>query len=90
VLAQQEKYDDALKMLAVPKDSAFEPHFHDVRGDVYYALGRTDEARAEYEAALQGDQSGLGDQAFLRAKLAELSGGPVPEATAEAAAPAAN
>lgn len=90
VLAQQEKYDDALKVLAVPKDSAFEPQFHEVRGDVYYAMGRPDEARAEYEAALKGDQSGAGDQAFLRAKLAELSGGVVPEAMAEPAAPAMN
>jgi predicted negative regulator of RcsB-dependent stress response len=91
VLAQEEKYDDALKVLAVPKDSAFEQRFHDVRGDVYYAMGRLDEARAEYEAALKGDESLGGDQAYLRAKLAELPGGAAPPpATAAAAAPAAD
>lgn len=86
VLAQEEKYDEALKVLAMPKDSAFERHFREVRGDVYYAMNRFDEARAEYEAALKSDQSGAGDQAFLQAKLAELPVG-TPPAAAAAAAP---
>ena len=86
ILAQEEKYDEALKVLTAPKGSAFEPLAHDVRGDVFYAMGLLDEARAEYEAALKGDESGVADQPFLRAKLAELAAGAAPEA----AAPAAN
>ena len=86
VLAQEEKYDDALKVLKEPKDSAFEPQFHDVRGDVYYAMKRFDDARAEYEAALKVDPSIAGDQGFLRAKLAEL---PASAPPAAAAAPVA-
>lgn len=86
VLAQLEKYDEALKVLAVPKDSAFELHFREVRGDVYYAMKRFDEARAEYQAALRSDQSGAGDQAFLQAKLAELPGSTPPAAAAGPAA----
>ncbi len=90
VLGQEDKYDDALKVLAVPKDSAFEPQFHEVRGDVYYAMKRFDEARSEYEAALQADPSVAGDQAFLRAKLAELPGPAPPPAAANPLPGAAN
>ena len=78
VLSQEGKYDDALKVLTDPGDSAFGPRFHEVRGDVYYGMGRLDEARAEYEAALRGDPSAVGDVAFLQAKLAEISGGAAP------------
>jgi predicted negative regulator of RcsB-dependent stress response len=85
VLAQEEKYEDALKVLSDPGDSAFGPRFHEVRGDIYYAMGRPDEARAEYEAALRGDPTAVGDPAFLQAKLAELAGSAAPAA---AAAPA--
>jgi predicted negative regulator of RcsB-dependent stress response len=80
VLAQEEKYDEALNVLTDPGDSAFGPRFHEVRGDIYYAMGRMDEARAEYEAALEGDPSAVGDPAFLQAKLAQLSGSGPPAA----------
>lgn len=74
VLVQQEKYDEALKLLVVPRDSAFAPRYNEVRGDAYYAMGRLDEARVEYEAALKGVEIGVIDQAFVQAKLDELAG----------------
>lgn len=74
VLIQQEKYDEALKVLAPPQDSAFQPRFHEARGDAYYAMGRNEDARREYQAALKGVEEGLMDPAFLQAKLDEVGG----------------
>jgi predicted negative regulator of RcsB-dependent stress response len=74
VLASQEKYDEALKVLAVPKDSAFAQRYHEVRGDTYYLMGKLAEARTEYEAAIKGEQIGAVDPAFVQAKLDELAG----------------
>lgn len=74
VLLQQEKYDDALKTLVDPKDSAFAARYHEVRGDAYYAMNRLEEARAEYEAALKGVEAGVIDQAFVQAKLEQVTG----------------
>jgi predicted negative regulator of RcsB-dependent stress response len=73
VLTSQEKYDDALNLLKVPNDSAFAQRYHEVRGDVYYAMGKLDEARTEYEAAMKGEQVGAIDLAFVQAKLDEVS-----------------
>lgn len=85
VLIQEEKYDEALKTLEIPGDSAFAPRFHEARGDAYYAQGKLDDARKEYEAAVKGSDATSGDQAFLQAKLAEVSGGALPVDSAAAA-----
>lgn len=90
VLIQQEKYDEALKVLDVPKDSAFAGRFHEVRGDAYYGMGKLDDARAEYAAALAAADATAGDQAFLQAKLDEVTGPAPASADAPAAAPVAN
>ena len=52
VLAEQGKYDDALKLLDVEKAGAFAPLFHDIRGDVLAVKGDTAAARQQYESAL--------------------------------------
>lgn len=83
VLVQQEKYEEALEVLEPPQNSAFAPRFHDVRGDAYHAMGRLDEARSEYAAALTGNEESMVDQAFVQAKLDALSAG-----TATATGPA--
>ncbi len=75
VLTFQEKYDEALKALTDPGSRAFAPAFHDVRGDVYYAMGKSAEARSEYEQALNGDASAtVIDRAYVQAKLDDLGG----------------
>ena len=82
VLAFQEKYDDALKALKDPGPTAFAAAFHDVRGDVYFAMGKPAEARSEYEQALNGEAAnGLIDRTYVQAKLDDLGG-----ATADLAA----
>lgn len=88
VLMQQEQPEEALKLLEVPEKSAFAARYHELRGDALYALNRPDEARREYEAALQGAENGMIDQGFVQAKLNELGGSTaaVPAAAASGAA----
>ena len=90
LLNSNDKHDEALKALdSVPGSAAFAPLFHDVRGDVYYAMGKLAEARSEYEQALNGEMAAaVLDPAYVTAKLDEL-GGTAADLTAAAGAPAA-
>ena len=92
VLIFQEKYDAALKALADPRSRAFAPAFHDVRGDVYYAMGKQAEARSEYEQALNSDVAAtVVDRTYVQAKLDDLGGSSAalaPATTSPATAPA--
>jgi predicted negative regulator of RcsB-dependent stress response len=75
VLIFQEKYDEALKTLVDPGSKAYSPSFHDVRGDVYYAMGKLPEARSEYEQALNGDVAAdVIDRTYVQAKLDDIGG----------------
>lgn len=78
VLNSQEKYDEALKALNDPGSKAFATAFHDVRGDIFVAMGKTAEARSEYEQALNGNVSAaVIDKTFVQAKLDDLGGATV-------------
>lgn len=57
---------------------AFEGQAQEVRGDTLRVLGRTEEARAAYQAALAAGGEGLVDRALVELKLADL--GPAPAA----------
>ncbi len=72
----QGDYDAALASLVPGAPSAFVPQYHDVRGDVFFGMGRFDEARAEYEQALFNAAPGVIERALVKAKLDDL--GPVP------------
>ena len=75
VLVEQKKYDEALNALKETASRAFTPAFHDVRGDVYYAMGKQAEARSEYEQALNGESATmLVDRTYTQAKLDDLGG----------------
>ncbi|OJZ17906.1 MAG: hypothetical protein BGP21_06200 [Thiobacillus sp. 65-29] len=52
VQLDQKAYDAALKTLAGSHSDAFAARFDDLRGDVLFAQGKADEARAAYQAAL--------------------------------------
>ena len=84
LLVFQEKAGDALEVLAVTVPPAWAPNFHAVRGDAYFALGKTAEARSEYEQALKPEATPGIDRGYVQAKLDDL-GGPT---TAPAAPPA--
>ena len=75
LLSAGEKHEEALKVLNVSGTGAFAPLFHDVRGDVYYAMGKLPEARSEYEQALNGEMAAaVLDPNYVTAKLDELGG----------------
>jgi predicted negative regulator of RcsB-dependent stress response len=78
VLAEQQKYDEALAELTVPVDSVFAARYHEVRGDVYHAMGKFAESRDEYQKALANGEPGVIDQALVQAKLDDLGLGAAP------------
>jgi predicted negative regulator of RcsB-dependent stress response len=80
VLLQAEKYDEALKVLDVPKDSIFAAKFHEVRGDIRAAQGKADAARVEYDEALKSTEPGVIDRPLVQAKRDDLGAAPAPAA----------
>ncbi len=71
---QQEQYDAALTALeGTDADSAFYAQVNNVRGDIYVALDRADEALAAYDAALTDPRQPPSiDRAFVQAKRDRL------------------
>jgi predicted negative regulator of RcsB-dependent stress response len=71
---QQEQYDAALATLEqTDTDSAFYAQVNDVRGDIYVAMNRTDEALAAYEVALTDTRQPPSiDRAYVQAKRDSL------------------
>ena len=80
----EKKYDEALKLLAADHTESFDSLYLDMKGDVYNAQGKKDEARAAYKQALQKATSRGNYPATLQIKLDALGG--MPESTASASA----
>jgi predicted negative regulator of RcsB-dependent stress response len=74
VLAYREQYDEALTLLTVNEPGQFAGRLNEVKGDIQAALGRVDEARAAYLAAMVADGSELLDRNFVQMKLNDLPG----------------
>lgn len=76
VRLQQREFDIALEVLgSATPNSAFAPRYDEVRGDVYYAQERFDEARTAYESALTAaQQAPVIDRVYVQAKLDALGG----------------
>ncbi|MGI9344282.1 MAG: YfgM family protein [Gammaproteobacteria bacterium] len=76
VRLQQQQYEVALDVLGPSNpDSAFAARYDDIRGDVYFAQGRLDDAREAYEAALMAGQiPPVVDRVLVQAKLDALGG----------------
>jgi len=83
----QQQFDEALEILeAMDSDSAFSSRYHEVRGDVYIAQNRPNDARSEYAAALGDDeQQTVVDRAYVQAKLDALGNDMIPEQDKSAA-----
>jgi predicted negative regulator of RcsB-dependent stress response len=77
------EHDVALKTLdGLGAAGAFEGQAQEVRGDVLRVLGRSDEARSAYQAALAAGGETLIDRDLVELKLADLgAAAAVPEAT---------
>ncbi len=52
ILAEENNFDAALKVLEAKHDAGFDGLFLDLKGDVLLGLGKRDEAKAAYELAL--------------------------------------
>jgi predicted negative regulator of RcsB-dependent stress response len=72
VLAYREQYQDALAVLNVPSAGQFAGRIAEIKGDIYAALGSTDEARTAYLEAMITPGAELLDRGFLQMKLADL------------------
>jgi len=88
LLVQEERYEEALKVLVPPRGSALAARYHDARGDAYAMMGKNAEAAREYQQALAEEDSGVLDPAFVQAKLEEVGNGGPPGVIAGDAGPA--
>jgi predicted negative regulator of RcsB-dependent stress response len=77
---QQQQLDEALALLGVVHtDTSFAARYHDQRGDIFVALNRFEDARSEFEMALQLEQQPpVIDRAYVQAKLDDLGVAEVP------------
>lgn len=74
VLIQQEKYDEALALVAAVPADAYAPQYEEARGDALFLKGELTEARAAYVRAQQAAQNlGLNTQGLQR-KIDHLAG----------------
>ena len=80
VLLYQGKPEEVLSLLQDQGNVAFAARYAEALGDAYVALGRYDEARAAYQAAL-GEAQPTVDQGLIQLKLLDI-----PQSAAEAAA----
>ena len=71
VQISQKKADAALATLNGLKAGAFEPRYHEIMGDAYFAKGDKASALKEYLQAKMGDTAGSGEQLDL--KISDLS-----------------
>jgi predicted negative regulator of RcsB-dependent stress response len=80
VLLQQGKHDDALNQLKPDALGAFSAPAREIRGDALVAKGDAEGARAEYAAALSGDNAAI-DRNLIELKLQDVGGGSTPMQT---------
>lgn len=75
VLLEQKKYDEALRALDGSQDPGFAALTADMRGDVMFAQGRVDEARAAYKLAIEKADARNPVKSIAQTKLNALGGG---------------
>jgi predicted negative regulator of RcsB-dependent stress response len=76
VLLDQKKYPEALQVLEGNKDEAWAALAADLKGDIFFAQGRIDEARAAYKLALDKSDPRSPLRNFTELKLGALGGKP--------------
>lgn len=75
---EEGRHDAALAVISKPQMEAFAPRFGEMRGDVLLAMGKREEARAAYDAAVSAmptdpDQNGVRYRELLKQKRDALS-----------------
>ena len=86
LLAEAKQYDQALAQLDGARASGFEALVADRRGDVLWAAGRADEARAAYEVAWKAMDDRVDYKRLVEAKLTALGAAPAAPVAASGAA----
>ena len=86
LLADGQKYDDALKQLALVKPDSFAPLVSDRRGDIDLAQGQKDAAIKAYKVAYDGLPATAQYHILVEAKLTRLGAAPAPAASAASGA----
>ncbi len=81
--SEAKQYDEALKTLAAAQTPGFVGLVEDRRGDILLAQGKTDEARAAYQAAHKAMGERVDYRRLIEAKMTAL--GAAPEAARAAA-----
>lgn len=74
ILLDEKAYDEGLKLLAVDDAGAFAGAFADRRGDLLFAQGKRDEARAAYREALEKLDRNAALRSLVQLKLDALGG----------------
>lgn len=74
VLLDEKKYDEALKTLESVSEVGFAAQVADLKGDIYAAQGRRDEARAAYEVAVEKAEQRNPMKTISQAKLDAFGG----------------
>ncbi len=74
VLFDENKYQDAFAMLDAKHNDAYDGLYSDLKGDIYLAQGKRDEARSAYLMALNKTDAGNAFHNYLQIKL-ESTGG---------------
>jgi predicted negative regulator of RcsB-dependent stress response len=74
VMMDEKKYDDGLKLLGTIKEEGFVSQVAHLRGDIYAAQGRRDEARAAYEIAVNKAETRSPLKSVSQAKLDAFGG----------------
>lgn len=72
VLLQQQKYDEALSVLNTNIAESYQPLINETKGDVLAAQGKTQEAAAAYQAALDKLPENAESREVLRLKMSGL------------------
>ena len=85
VLLDAKQYDEALKQLDAAKAPTFAALVADRRGDVLLAQGKTDAAKAAYQAAYAAMDEKVDYRRLLDAKLTALAAAPAAAVAASAA-----
>jgi predicted negative regulator of RcsB-dependent stress response len=85
VLADQKKYDEALKQLDAATNPAFQALVADRRGDILMAQGQRDAARSAYRTAFDAMPATLQYRVLVEAKLTALGAAPAASAASAAA-----
>lgn len=74
VLLDLRKYPEALELLEANKDEAYAALAADLKGDILFAQGRTDEARAAYRLAIEKSDPRSPMRSVTELKLGALGG----------------